>query len=73
MVVEKQPENSNTSDIESQSALIIITKERVWSIICYLCTTLFLQFRQEHLRFQILTTVNLYLTNYRVYYHNIVK
>ncbi|CAF5212997.1 unnamed protein product, partial [Rotaria magnacalcarata] len=28
MVVEKQPETSNIPDIESQSALIIITKER---------------------------------------------
>jgi hypothetical protein len=74
MVVEKPAENSNLPDIETQSTLLITTKERVKYLID---VEIFLDFgfiiRLEHLFFQILLIENLFLINYQFYYHNIMK
>jgi len=73
MVVEKQTDNSNLPDLETQSALLITTKERVNYFYISNEKSLNLYSRLEHFFSQIFLIENLFSINYRIYYHNIMK
>jgi hypothetical protein len=72
MVIEKQTDNLNLPDFETQSALFMITKERV-NILIDMKINWYVNIRLEHLFSQILRIEILSLINYQIYYRNIMK
>jgi len=72
MIVEKQSDNSNLSNFDAQSALVITAKDQVKKK--YYFSNLFLIYtRVEYLFFLNFLIEYLFLINYRVYYHNLKK